>query len=106
MISTSIINISGKEARQLIFELITKQADSHIALSPELRNLAQIAGISYETFNAIFQMIQQTQNIQQKYNFSLIIYNDEYIDLGINCDVGRISDFKFDGGKISINLEQ
>ncbi len=107
LVSTSIINIMGKEARHLVFELITQQqGESHIALSPELRNLAQMAGISAETFSAIFNMIQQGQSLQQRYNFTLIIYNDEYIDLGINFDVGKIYEFKYEEGKISISVEQ
>jgi hypothetical protein len=55
---------------------------------------------------ALFNTIQQLQGMQQKYNFTLIIYNDEYIDLGINFDVGKIYEFIFEGGKIQIKLEE
>ncbi|MCI4434572.1 MAG: hypothetical protein RXP30_06985 [Thermoplasmata archaeon] len=107
LVGISMLNIMGKEARHLVFEIVSaQQGESHIALGPELRNIAQMAGLSQESLMALFNTIQQLQGMQQKYNFTLIIYNDEYIDLGINFDVGKIYEFIFEGGKIQIKLEE
>ncbi|MBD6955763.1 MAG: hypothetical protein ACP5G5_03895 [Thermoplasmata archaeon] len=107
LVGISMVNVMGKEARHLVFEIVTEQQnESRIALSPELRNLAQMAGLSHETLLSIFNMVQQMQGIQQRYSFTLIIYNDEYIDLGINFDVGRVYEFRFEEGKIKISLAE
>lgn len=107
LVSMSMVNVAGKEARHLIFEVITtQQGESHIALSPELRNLAQMAGLSQETLMSLFSMVQQMQGLQQRYNFTLLVYSDEYIDLSINFDVGRIYEFSFADGKIIIRQQE
>lgn len=103
LMGISLINVNGRDSRYLTFEIVESQKE-HIALSPELKNLANMIGMNENTLTGLFQNLQQLQ--QQKYNFSMIIYADEYIDLGINFTVGQLYEFTFENGTIKIkNVE-
>ena len=102
LIGISLMNINGKDARYLTFEINEPIDNAHIALSPELKNIANMAGLNENTLMSLFQSLQQMQS--QKFTFSLIIYADEYIDLGINFLVGKTYEFIFENEKVKIKI--
>jgi len=102
LIGISLMNVNGKDARYLTFEVYEPQDGTHIALGPELKNLANMAGLSEDALSSLFQSLQQIQS--QKFTFSWIIYTDEYIDLGINFTVGKYYEFLFENETIKIKV--
>ncbi len=102
LIGISLINVNGKDARYLTFEIAENTDSVHVSLSPELKNIANMAGLNENALSSIFQTLQQFQS--QKYSFSWIIFADEYIDLGINFTVGKLYEFSFENGSIKISL--
>ncbi|MGC8620068.1 MAG: hypothetical protein ACP5F1_05130 [Thermoplasmata archaeon] len=102
LIGITLINVNGKDARYLTFEISEKDENVHVSLSPELKNLANMAGLNENTLTYIFQSLQQIQS--QKYTFSWIIFSDEYIDLGINFTVGKLYELIYENSSIKINI--
>ncbi len=103
LVGMSLTNVFGNEARVLTFQIVNNQAgDSKVILSPEFKNILNMANVSEGLFTQLFQNIQQMTNMQ--YTFTWIIYNYEYLELGINFDVGKLYEFIFSEGKVKINI--
>ncbi|MGC8610687.1 MAG: hypothetical protein ACP5JT_05445 [Thermoplasmata archaeon] len=102
LVGMSLINVFGNEARMLTFQIVNNQAgDSKVILSPEIKNAFNMMGMPDNFVTQMFQNIQQIANMQ--YTFTWIIYQYEYLELGINFDVGKMYEFIFSENNIKIN---